>query len=230
MIRKEISFVLRLIDDFNAKDITGLAQSFYIKSFPIKPIYKPEGYYVFINCDINDDLTIVTVNYKTKILPKEVIKNSNNSVVWVRLYRKPLGIFTDCRMIKGVDLSNKLTYTSFREVAGLSLSKSEVKDGKTVIYLSGYSTENLVGGCYAVKEGNSTQLFYIIGKTSAAGYEIAGTKPRSHQSKQKLFRVYSDYSDKEGNYNIPVELNELDKVPKISTVKDIKRDWGCYYE
>ncbi len=231
MVRKEVSFVLRLIDDFNAKDIVGLAQSFFIKSLPVKPLHKPEGYYVFVNCDIKDDLIIETVNYKTRILPIEVIKNNkDNEVIIVRLYRKTLGVFNDCRWVEGNNSPDKFVYIPYREVAGLSFQKAVVKDGKTVMHLSGYSIENLLGGCYTLTDNKNAQLFYIIGKTSDGGYEITDANLRSQQSKQRLVRVYSDYCDKEGNFSIPVEPSELKTVGKVSTLKVHKKEWGCYFE
>ncbi len=231
MVRKEVSFVLRLVDDFNGKDIVGLAQSFFIKNLPVKPLRKPEGYYVFVNCDIKDDLTIETVNYKTRILPIEVIKNNkDDAVIIIRLYRKAIGVFNDCRRIEGTNSPDKFVYIPYREVSGLSVQTVEVKDGKTVMHLGGYSIENLLGGCYTVSESKTAQLFYITGKTSDGGYEISGTSLRSQQSKQRLVRVYSDYCDKEGNFSIPVELTELKKDFKVSTLKENKREWGCYFE
>ncbi len=231
MVRKQVSFVLRLIDDFNGKDITGLAQGFYIKTLPVKPLYKPEGYYVFVDCEINDNLTIETVYYKTRELSINIIKaGEQGDVIIVRLYRKPMGVFTDCKQIEGTKTANKLVYIPYREISGLSFTKSSVQDGKTVIHLSGYSTEKLVGGCYCMGEDKSQQLFYITGKTKDGAYTVSGLKTRSQQNKQKLFRVYSDYCDKEGNFSIPVEQTDLKPVGKVSTLKDQQQEWGCYFE
>ncbi len=226
MVKKEVSFVLRLIDDFNGRDIFGPVQGFYIRNFNLKPIVKQEGYYVFINCDVTDDVIIESLYYNTKSVPVSVIeKYGNEKTVTVRLHRKQTGIFNDCSWQNGKQKANYLVLAIGNEVNGLSLSKVDKNENNTVVYFSGYSSEKLTGMCYCTDKGKKANPFYIIGKTPDGGYEISHGKNWSHQKGQKLYRLYSGYSDKEGCYSIPIEVES--ETETIST--KIPDEWGCYH-
>ncbi len=230
MVRAEVSFVLRLVDDFTGKNISGAVQGFYIKNGMVKPVRKPEGFYVFVDCEKRADLTIETTHYKTRILPSKLLNEVSAPVITVRLYRKVGAVFGDCKWITGESQAEALVATLSHEVSGFTFSGIQQQDGKSVMYLSGYSNENLVGNCYTLGEEGNKSLFYILKQDDAGGYVISGDDIQSQQKGQKLQRVFSDISDINGKFAIPVNDTTKDSTGKTTVLKVEVSEWGCYHE
>ncbi len=234
MVKIEISFVLRLVDDFSGKNITGSVLGFYVRGKRLNTVRKPEGHYVFTGCEKSEDILIETTHYKSRVLPYEFIENGGDApIIIVRLYRKPGAYFLDCDWINGTGPPGKLTYALSGEVAGLSLTGFKTEDKKMRLYLGGYSTEKLIGNCYAVGDKDKRYIFYIIGRDPGGGYLISSPDLKSLQSQrsgQRITRVFSDISDINGKFTIAVDECKEDMAKNALTLEREVKEWGCYYE
>ncbi len=229
MVKINVCFVVRLIDDYTAKNITGSVVGFTVAGKRLKYIKKPEGHYVFTGDIPPEDLLITTTHYKDRVLPYSMIENGGEApVIVVRLFRKAGIYFLDCDWITGEGTAKRLAYIPTKEVAGLSFKKSEQIDGKTIIHLGGYSTEQLIGNCYCIGEEKERSIFYIIGRDPGGGYEITSPTFQSQQSGGRLNRVHSDISDINGKFTIPVLKAENEDL--ALTLESEVKEWGCYYE
>ncbi len=230
MLKTKVSFVLKLIDDFNGKAIQGVILGFFQDDIRLKPVVKREGYYVFLNVDTTKEVMIKSSHYKARIVRSEMLICENpDFVTVVRLYRNKEGNFTDCEWVEGNSKKNILVYKTSMKSTGLTYKKEQQTDDDKTIILSGYTPQNLSGKCYIIGKGVSKEIFTIIARNEDGSYQLSSPLKKTFKQEEPIYRLYFGLTDKNGDYAIPIDIPIEEQTSKVECFKEEVDLWGCSY-
>lgn len=219
MIKIRVAFVLRLLDDFTGKALTGNGSSFTGNGIELHPVKKTDGMFVFTG-DFPDE-SYVTIDVpgfhrmnvrvvQSQLDPAEPILN-------VRMFGKAGGDFEYkydlvCGKLKKTkgQVFPACVYTVSKKNLSLSFKSYREEDGKKIITFQGYSIKPLIGFCFMLGEGKNASLFSVSEKIGGNEYVICPVADAPVQIKQgtQLKRIYRSVTDKDGGYAIPVNPGE----------------------
>lgn len=224
MITAKVAFVLRLLDDFSGKIITGKKFLFTYNGQTVKPVEKAEGLYVFLEpMEEKCSITVYGVDYyeQQAIVEKKELQRSE-PICEVRMYGRPGRNFPyRCSLYEGCATGKKLEYPVWvcaKRGNPTGLTFKEVKteeDGSQVLVVNGYSRENMVGHTYGICIKKDIEIFVITDKIGMNEYRVAGKLSGRFTAKAPIERVYCSVSDEMGNYAIPVDEGEQESITEV---------------
>lgn len=223
MIAKRVAFVLRLIDDFNGIIIQRQKFTFEIDGFGVKPIEKEEGLFVFAEpIKENVEVQIISGYYHACTIKVEKgTLDEKEPVAEVRLFRKPgiayspvisylSGRIEDKNVTHPVHVcvkSSKSTGLTFKEIR-------EEEDGMYLI-CNGFTKEITEGKTFCMTNNDKTDIFVIYEKKGVNGYKIKERIAGNYDPGTPIERIYRSITDGKGNYSIPVNADEQDKITEV---------------
>jgi len=223
MIVKQVAFALRLIDDFNGKEITRQVFSFEIDGILAKPIEKQEGLYIFLEpVNASVKLRIISGYYHTKTVTIEKgVLDEKEPVATVRIYGKPgQGYSKVCGFHQGKIEDKNVVYpvevcAKSGKDTGLTLKEIRQEEGKTYLICNGYTKELIIGKPFCLTNEKITDIFVILEKKGVNWYRIEETILGEYEPGTPIQRVYRSLTDESGYYSIPVNADEQDKITEV---------------
>lgn len=196
-----VSFVLSLIDDFTGKKTTNDHYVFFINDKVQVPIYKEEGYYVFLNIPGQT----FSVGIRSSRYYDTVINVIKSALPYeVRLYRNG-AYFPDCEYIKGQCEANETIRLEHSYEPVLKIKEIVSVKKQTHIVLQGYGLKNLSGLRFAIGDKAKKESFIMGERVTANSYvTIPPIKDRYGEGSQ-LLRCYITMGDDIGRYCLPVD-------------------------
>lgn len=220
-IQIKAAFVVQLIDDFSEETISGADFTLFIEKEK-KPIYKPEGYYVFTHllqkefilhinsfCYNRESILITLDDKKSYFFLKVRLKPNKN-------YKFYSGI----TCVEGKTMPDEIIYLYLKHTKEYKKLLCDLKKDKSEIceeiFLYNPEKKDLEGKIFLIsnQEENTEELIelgasldsefcrYRLKKTLLEEFKKTGTK---------LFPVYTAKSDKMGWYFIPIRQKLLEK-------------------
>ena len=222
MITAKAAFVLRMVDDFTGIPIQKKNFWFRINGQIVHPLEKEEGLYVFLEpVEPKESIEIVGVDYypRYQVVEKEKL-SPRNPVVDVRMYiRADRAWQLECDLITGqIKKKNTVFPAEVCTLRSLGLSLKEIRsmeDGEKHLILQGFTKEKLIGKSVALQSKKETEVFVITEKIGMNEYRIAGSPAGNYPKDTPLLRAYCSITDESGNYAIPIETGEQEKISEV---------------
>lgn len=214
MIKKTVRFALLLQDDYSGANIIGGGYLFRINGVPVRPVAKPEGYYVFT--DIPGERLTVTVEsaryWPIRFEVKPDTLNPADPVAVARLYRKYRMGFADCDWVTGTLAPGLLAVSPAEEE--LTLKSLTGENGAGVLKLQGYTVRNFSGARISVGKGKTKELFAVKERYPDGSYRLDHPPGRRHKEGEPVLQVYCGPCDEHGCYGIPIPYRAREKIQK----------------
>jgi hypothetical protein len=210
MIDNEVSFVLRLYDEFDGALINDVGVRFAVNGVITRPILKKTGFYVFCGgVELPAQVRIERAHYQ----PAELTVPARDAdaaidVQHVRLLRQAPGIWRDCVWITAeVPADTDVVALSTREAFKIHAAGEE--DGMAQITLAAATFAPLPGRRFCAST-DAADDFLVLRMLMPGHYECdrlpkAGTKGA-------YVRAFCSRSDNEGHVAVPVEGGDSQPV------------------
>lgn len=223
MIVMEVSFAIMLQDDFSGSQILDDGHVFSVHGIRLRPLKKPEGFYVFTGLPVSSTLQIDSARY----CPASVLIDSpsltGDRVQTVRLVRRGDIRFADCERLVGNDRPGREVYAFAAHSPPLQLREAE---GDRVV-LEGFTTKRLLGRCFAAGTGKSRELFVLREQLPDGSYRADPCLRKKHKPGTELMRAYRGICDRTGHFAIPVEPGDPERIGQAEAYDEEKDKWVC---
>ena len=223
VIKRTVSFVLLLQDDFSGAVQSDPGQRFCVNGRTVCPMKKPEGYLVFFGLSGTEyEVSISSAKYLDTLLHIDSGKlDPKYPVVTVRLFRKPGVWFPDSEWLDGCKgKPGQMAVLPSPETLSLSLRTMEdAGDGSVKVGLMGYSTRDLVGLRFSVGQKADCETFIITRKLDEGQYLIDRPLLKKHKSGDQVVRTFAAMCGENGGFSIPVEPGYNSKDPAFQFLK-----------
>ncbi|MGN0342457.1 MAG: hypothetical protein ACI4DO_06670 [Roseburia sp.] len=224
MISVKVAFVLRLVDDFSGKAISGKKFLFENgEGQALKPLEKSEGMYVFLEPTEEEARIWIRGSdyYSHMVTVQKKQLDEKNPVLDVRLYGRPGGSFPYRSSLVEGRISQKgggypaLICAKTSRDTLISLKEIKQQEDGTHLIVNGFSREVFIGKTFAMTVKKKTEVFVITEKIGMNEYKIDRNLIEKYPQKTPIERVYCSVTDSQGNYAIPVEPGEQDQIAEV---------------
>lgn len=226
MFHVRAHFALVLYDDFSGKPIRDRGCMFALNGRPVRPLIKPEGYYVFSwSGPQSVQVSATCQGYRTAVTSVSLDALSpSDPVVPVRMYRSGRW-YPDCDLLEGRVPAADVQVYAFVELRPALCLTGEHKKGSQELRISGYGHKSLLQMPLSVGGGKARELLLPVRRLSEGLYRLRFPLKGTHPDGEWLLRAYSAYADSEGLYRLPVDFGV--PVDQVQYQEREGRKWVC---
>ena len=220
------AFVLRMVDDFSGKAVSGNQFSFRKEGRLLKPVRKPEGLWVFLEpMDETEDIWIGGPNYFPRTVRVEKAALAADGLIQdVRLYGRPEGSFPYRRALAEGRLEESQgpfpaeVCAKRGKKTGLTVKDFRVEKDRQYLTVHGFTREQIAGKTFSVSSRKGTEVFVILQRTGMNEYLIQGKLTGNYPDRTPVERAYRSVTDERGVYWIPVEPGEENQLSEVTVL------------
>ncbi len=229
MFSKTVNFALILYDDFTGKPITLGGQLFHINDRLVRPIAKPEGFYVFagLQGDVFDVVITGGKYMEEKIRVDITTLKKSNPVVPVYMYRRYQAGFSDCDFVQGALAPRAMVYALKQSKAPMKLVAINKVNEDTAVMMSGYFYKPVEQLNFFLGTQEKGEIFRTQEILPDKSYLLTDGLAKKHKSGEAITRLYATRCDEDGNYYIPVDIGEKSFIKTVIFYEKEEEKWGC---
>ena len=231
MIHISLRFALLLKDDFSGATIADGGQRFFVNGRPVRPIRKPEGFFVFTaesapgpepadGWEVRIESTryfVRTLSVRSDQLPPDM------PLRLVQMYRRPHSGFADCDWFEAKGPPGRLAALLFREDPPLAL-KAFSGNGEA-ISLRGYMAANLVWRRICVGSGSKAELFTLTARRPDGGYRVDHPARKRWKEGAPVYLTACAPAQPDGRCSVPIPPGWADRDPVVRWYDEEAMRW-----
>lgn len=214
MIVTKVNFALLLQDDFSGADLTELDFRFFVEEREVRPLKKPEGYYVFTGLTGQAFAVRITcANYlphTVRIEPQRL--DAAQPVVTVRLYRRLNRHAQDCAWVTGTAQENSPVLLLDEKLPCLKVQALEEQEGKSLLLVQSFTVQSLCRQTFCIGGTKPPEPFVVVQKNAKGAYLLDRRLSGGCKSGAPLCRAYRTVADASGAYALAVPKGEEERL------------------